>query len=347
VEVRGKEEILRTLDKQGRLEGLPFMPGMFRYCGKRFRIYKIAHKTCDSVVSKGALTYKSREMTNTVFLENLRCDGASHGGCDAACLIFWREAWLKPLANEHALSPPEAVPPSNHFGIKDRSRIGATLEEVLAGTKSPTEKNIYTCQATQLTDASYPLHPRNLSQYVKDYTSGNTKLGRMFCGFTYVGYSSLANAGLKLGRPLRLLYDAFQGLFGGIPYPAKKGDIPLGKATPVETLNLQPGELVRVKSYKEILTTMDRYNRNRGMYFVADQVPYCGRTFRVAKRIDQIIDERSGRMVKMKTPCIALEGAVCGGRYTDFCLFCPRSTYPYWREIWLERVTGPEVSSKS
>ena len=327
VEVRSKAEILRTLDKQGRYEGLPFMPQMFEYCGKRFRIYKIAHKTCDSVLIHGALSYKSREMENTVFLEGLRCNGAAYGNCDAACLIFWREAWLKS-------SPVEAVPPpSNYFGTKER--VGCTEEEVLAGTK---EKGVYSCQATQLTAASYPLHPWHLRQYLKDYTSGNTRLMRMFLSFAHVGYNSLCNAGLKLGRPLRLLYDAVQNLYGGIPYPHKKGDLPLGKATPVENLNLLPGELVRVRSYKEILATMDKFNRNRGMYFTADQVPYCGRTFRVLKRVNQIIDERSGRMVKLKTPAIQLEGAVCGSRYTDFCLFCPRATYPYWREIWLERV---------
>ena len=33
VEVRSKEEILRSLDKKGRLEELPFMPQMFEYCG--------------------------------------------------------------------------------------------------------------------------------------------------------------------------------------------------------------------------------------------------------------------------------------------------------------------------
>ena len=49
VEVRSKEEILRSLDKNGRLEGLPFMPQMFQYCGKRFRVFKRAHKTCDTV----------------------------------------------------------------------------------------------------------------------------------------------------------------------------------------------------------------------------------------------------------------------------------------------------------
>jgi hypothetical protein len=49
VEVRSKEEILKTLDKNGRLEELPFMPQMFDYCGQRFRVYKRARKTCDTV----------------------------------------------------------------------------------------------------------------------------------------------------------------------------------------------------------------------------------------------------------------------------------------------------------
>ena len=45
VEVRPKEEILATLDKDGRLDGLPLMPQMLKYCGQPFRVYKVAHKT--------------------------------------------------------------------------------------------------------------------------------------------------------------------------------------------------------------------------------------------------------------------------------------------------------------
>jgi hypothetical protein len=338
VEVRSKEEILRTLDKGGALDGLPFMPEMFEYCGKRFRIYKSAHKTCDSALLNNTLSYHGRKMESTVFLEGLRCNGAAHGGCNANCLIFWKEAWLKVPDLE------EFAPLSNYFGPKSNGRsdkIVCTEEAVGAGTRSA-DLASFVCQATQLTAATTPLSPLDLKQYFEDFRSGNVGLWRMFASFTYIGYFSLANAGLKLGRPLRVLYDLFKRPFGGVPYPARTGAIPLGKPTPVETLNLQPGELVRVKSYPEILTTLDRYNRNRGMYFVADQVPYTGRTFRVARRVNQIIDERSGRMVKMKTPAIQLEGAVCGGRYTGFCLFCPRATYPYWREIWLERVASPK-----
>jgi hypothetical protein len=33
-------------------------------------------------------------MTDTVHLSDLRCDGSAHAGCQAGCLLFWKEAWL-------------------------------------------------------------------------------------------------------------------------------------------------------------------------------------------------------------------------------------------------------------
>jgi hypothetical protein len=75
VEVRSKAEILSTLDDNGRLEGLPFMPQMFQYCGQRFQVSKRAHKTCDTV--SGA--YGGRRLRGGVHLEH-RCDGQAYGG---------------------------------------------------------------------------------------------------------------------------------------------------------------------------------------------------------------------------------------------------------------------------
>jgi hypothetical protein len=67
-------------------------------------------------------------------------------------------------------------------------------------------------------------------------------------------------------------------------------------------------------------------------------VPYCGQVLRVQGRVEQIVDETSGRLIRMKNPCIVLEGAVCQARFNKRMIFCPRGTYAYWREIWLERV---------
>jgi hypothetical protein len=91
VEVRSKAEILTSLDKKGCFQGLPFMPQMFQYCGQRFRVYKRAHKTCDTVNQTGG-----RWLAGGIHLA-LRCDGEAHGGCQAACLLFWQEVWLKPV----------------------------------------------------------------------------------------------------------------------------------------------------------------------------------------------------------------------------------------------------------
>src|SRR4051812_36337111 len=80
IEVLSKEEVLATLDENGRHENVPFMPEMFRYCGQRLRVYKRAHKTCDFVTNTGI-----RSLPDTVHLQGSRCDGSGHGGCQAQC----------------------------------------------------------------------------------------------------------------------------------------------------------------------------------------------------------------------------------------------------------------------
>ena len=104
-----------------------------------------------------------------------------------------------------------------------------------------------------------------------------------------------------------------------------------------------PGELVRVKSYREILQTLDETWHNRGMYFDGEMVPFCGKTFRVLKRVQQIIDERTGTLRPFKNDAIILEGVTCQARYSHCRRFCPRSIFPYWREIWLERLNERDL----
>jgi hypothetical protein len=342
VEVRSKEEILRTLDKKGQLEGMPFMPQMFQYCGQRLRVYKRAHKTCDTVND-----YKGRKVNQAVHLEGVRCDGLAYGGCQAACLIFWKEAWLKGVAEPG--SP--VVEPEKATGTES----GCREEDVLAGTKPEASQDAanpaYVCQATQVPAATLPLDPWEVGQYVEDLASGNVSVSRMARGFLYMGYHSLCNAGLKLGRPLRWFYDFFQGLWGGIPYPRRHGKLAAGVRTPEVNLNLQPGDWVRVKSYREILATCDPLNKNRGLTFDAEMVPYCGRTFRVLTRVKRILNEKTGRLMELKNSCIILEGVVCEARYSECRLFCPREIYSYWREIWLEKIPegarGQEVQTSA
>src|SRR5260370_14772708 len=96
VEVRSREEILATLDERGCLNGAPFMPEMLSCCNQKFRVFKRADKTCDPAHEPWSI----RRVKDSVHLENVRCDGQQHGGCQAGCLIFWKEASLTRSAND-------------------------------------------------------------------------------------------------------------------------------------------------------------------------------------------------------------------------------------------------------
>jgi hypothetical protein len=341
VEVRGKNEILSTLDADGRLDGMPFMPEMFAFCGKRFQVYKRAHKTCDTV-----FPVRGRRVNHAVHLET-RCDGSAHGGCQASCLLFWKDAWLKPVGGHqtNASQPDRARenPPTT---------IAEGMEAVVwAKTQSQAASGdpLYVCQATRLPYATTSLEWWDIRQYIEDYTSGNVGLWRIVCGAAYFIFQTL-NRSPKGARTLRWLYNKLYPLWRGSPYPREHGTIHVGESTPVRQLDLQPGELVRIKPYQEILDTLDGRDRNRGLYFDAEEVPYCDKEYRVLKRVTRIIHEKTGRMLEMKTPSLILDSVICESRYSECRLFCPRAIYSYWREIWVERVepkspgSGPGIA---
>src|SRR5690242_429310 len=165
VEVLSKEEILRTLDQNGRLDELPFMPQMFRYCGQRFRIYKSAYKTCDTVSGH----YVGRRLQDGYHLD-LRCDGATYGGCQASCLLFWKGAWLKRV--DGPTPTHDAVPPA--LPQSESSSPRCTEEDVTAATRQDAGGEIrYSCQATELLKYTTPLAWWDPRQYVDTYRSGN------------------------------------------------------------------------------------------------------------------------------------------------------------------------------
>ena len=345
VEIRSKDEILQTLDDRGRLDEMPFMPEMFAFCGQRFRVYKLAHKTCDYSLEP----YRCRSLRQTVHLET-RCSGEAHGGCQAACLVYWKCAWLKPIEDDekNATLPFPLVPYGKATELPQTS--GCSEQGVWAHVQEPRvaeETPTYICQMTQIRSATIPLVWWDLRQYLEDFLSGNTTLRRILSGLVYWIFYSLSEAGIGVGRPLRWLYDIFTPLIGGTKFPRKKGLIPEGLPTPLVNLNLQPGELVRIKSQEEILRTVDASNKNRGMYWDAELVPYCGKIYKVRSRVTKLIGERTRKMQVMKSPCIILDSVVCQARYSSCRMFCPKEMYPYWREAWLERVdqSGGDRSS--
>lgn len=327
VTVLSAEEILATLDDGGCLEGLPFQPEMLTWCGRRMQVRASAHKTCDTVAKSGG-----RRMNGAVHLEGSRCNGEAHGGCQADCSFFWKEQWL---------CRDGEPPPSRQADGAAMPGSQCSLATLTAATRSSIAaepgQEIWVCQATRLLEATEPLWGRNARQYVMDVASGNWRIWPLLRVLCFAGYRRLLNLGVGY-RALTHAYELYRRWTGGLPLKREGGPIPMGQPTPAQDLQLRPGEWVRVKALEDILPTLNGRSYNRGMRFDKEMAAYCGQHFRVLRRVDRIIDEATGRMVEMKTPCIQLEGTVCRALCSDGRLGCPRAIQEYWREIWLERI---------
>ncbi len=306
VEVRSAREILATLDDVGALDAMPFMPEMVASCGKRFHVTARTEKLCDTVNS----TLRSVRLADAVLLDDARCDGSAHGGCQAECRNYWKEAWLR------------AVEPGDPAAAPDDDEAN---EALLARTQAHTTwvddegETRYRCQATELAKATTPLSTYDPRPYVRELTTSNVPVR------TWVRIMARA----AVMQPMHK-FDLLK---------RPKGE---GASSPkLEPLDLQPGEWVRVKSLPEIEATLTFEGRNRGLQFDIEMAEFCGTVHQVRNRVDHIIDEPTGKMLRFGSDCIKLEGAVCKAERSTGRWFCPREIYPYWREGWLQRVPAP------
>ena len=313
VEVRPAREILMTLDNDGALDAVPFMPEMLPYIGRRFRVAQRAEKICDLVGPGG-----SRRMRDTVFLENLRCDGSGHGGCQAECRFYWKEAWLQRITDD----TPEAEAETD-----SRDQLATVAETASRPREWDGTSDSYRCQATEAFRATEPLPGRDPRQYVREVRSGNVGLLRLLRVLTRAAWWSLA-------RRLRIRSD--------LPVENKAPGLERGP----ERLDLMPGDWVEVRSPEEIGRTLDANGFNRGLAFVPEMLVWTGRRARVARRVERVISERTGEMLHFKNDCIVLEGIYCTAERSPGRWFCPRHAPVFWREAWLKRIE-PQSTRRS
>ena len=206
-------------------------------------------------------------MTGTVLFRENRCDGTAHGGCEAECRIFWKEAWL-----EHPDGDPAPRP-------EDPQAVAALKTLVSAHVKSTREdgKDIDPARSRR-----HPRPPRrsvslDLSQYIREIRAGNITVPH----FLRVALRAVA------GRLARLL-----GLPEGLPLPVAGEQRVDGTQ-----LGLQPGEWVRVRSKEEISKTLDKNVRHRGLAFTEEMTPVVGKVFRVHSRVGRLVHERTGELL--------------------------------------------------
>lgn len=327
VVVRAKEEILETLDERGRLEALPFQPEMLAFCGRRMRVAATAHKTCDNIMRTGG-----RAMHAAVHLEGARCDGSAHGGCQADCVFYWKEAWLRRAED---VSP---APVLTGAGLPE-SRLWDLVRAPGDDPADPT----WVCHVTTVYEATTLLHWWDVRQYIRDVTGGNHTAWYMVKLLLAAMYRKLVSIGP--GYNLKIaFYNRLMQLTGGHPYPLVRPQVEPGQPTPTGKLDLQPGEWVEVKSPEEIDQTITPDGMNRGMRYDMEMNKYSGHRYRVQMRVDRLISEKNGKMTRIKNPCIQLENVYCRAECTEKRLGCPRASNTYWREVWLRRIEAPGES---
>jgi hypothetical protein len=292
VKVRSVSEIISTLDQQGTMEALPFMPEMARYCGAHFRVSKRIERTCEE------FTESMRRIQNVVYLDDLTCDGAEHGGCQKECKLLWKEAWLERSDNNTILP--------HTYGQGDQAL--SSLPCILPDGR-------YICQFTELVKATTPFSPFDLTSYIRDIRSKTYSIPKLIRILSYAIF-------------LRLRY-----YLTGIHFRFLSGQ--QGK-TPSESLNLQPGEWVQVRTKGEIEGTLDSNGKNRGLLFTTDMARSCGKTYRVRRKLEKGIIDQTQKLREMKNTVI-LEDCFCGGCHM-IRGGCPRENYHWWREIWLRRI---------
>lgn len=276
VQVRSFPEILATLDSNGQLDKLPFMPEMIQFCGKKFRVSKRAENSC--------FENKVRRMGNAVHLMDLRCDGSSHDGCQIRCLLFWREEWLNRISSlsQDTETLSSISYPSNDSATDGRLRTRSGLHE---GSVT------YICQATEIGKiAKEEIKLWNLSSYVREFRVGNAGwleakwLVRWFLAW--------------------IRWRIFKFFSSATTTPV------------VERQNISLNDLVEIRPQKEILASLTKSGKNHGLAFSAEMLTFCGKQYRVLDKIDRMIDEETGKMKELKNACLILESVTCRGNCT-------------------------------
>ncbi|MBA4393857.1 MAG: hypothetical protein C0407_09925 [Desulfobacca sp.] len=100
VRVKSLAEIKKTLDQDGRTEGLGYMDvEMNKHCGGIYTIRKRINLFFDE------RRWRMLKIRNVLILDGVFCelpaDAANDwAGCDRTCFLFWKEAWLERLKPE-------------------------------------------------------------------------------------------------------------------------------------------------------------------------------------------------------------------------------------------------------
>jgi hypothetical protein len=311
VRLRSLAEIEATLDVEGRTDALPFMREMLSLQDRTFCVDARADKTCDTINMAGC----SRKMSDTVHLAGVRCDGSAHGGCQALCLLFFKEQWLERVPAEGAEARTTSEP-------VEETRLTDRLDAY-----ADAGPGHYRCQATQLLEATSKL--KGNSHYLTDLRTNNVDLRKFFKGIAFAAVNRYQQFSYYHFPKALLLND-------GHRIPDMRGTVRNEAWPEASAEEFAPGTLVEVRGEEEIKATLDDDQRNRGLWFDEEMTSLFGKRGRVLYKVERLIDEKTGRMLRIRKDLYVVDGMVsCEG---VFHKLCSRKAIAMLRASWLRRV---------
>ena len=182
VRVRSFAEIATTLDAEGALDGLPFLPEMARYCGRAFTV----RRRVDKLIQEGVGS-SMRRIRDVVLLDGTICDGAAHGDCRRACFPLWKTAWLESGGAPAPAGP--AIGPSSGAKTPTLGAAAAGPSADMAPVPPPPaslSSSPNGCQVTALMTATTPLPLWHPSRHLLELKAGTYSV-REYAAYLFGG----------------------------------------------------------------------------------------------------------------------------------------------------------------
>jgi hypothetical protein len=104
-------------------------------------------------------------------------------------------------------------------------------------------------------------------------------------------------------------------------------------------LGLRAGEWVSVRSIEDIKASLDARGCLGRTRFLQGMWKFSGKRFQVLKRIENVVDYRTGDMWRVRDT-VVLTGVYCE-RDRSEDRRCEQTCFYFWKEAWLERCDAP------
>lgn len=131
----------------------------------------------------------------------------------------------------------------------------------------------------------------------------------------------------KIKKNLRFLHSYLTDTEGTAGLPV----------TGSRNIQINPGDLVRVRPKEEIEGMLDYRGTYKGCPFIEGMYAHCGQTYKVLKNASYFYDELKEKLCKCKD-LVVLDGTICYGKQKLYSTKCDLLCCFFWHKEWLEKV---------